>query len=159
MGNTFLNGNQTGISSTFLQTNHNAASRSYFPIPCSSPCYTVILHGPQPCCALAFQPPVSRIQLAHSTSSECQHTAWGFATAPGSFHIPQQAAPYHHLRTHQHCCAPPSTQASLRAAHSISQTLLKSCTGHTGLVWKVIFTNKMEKKILETHEQCGCMAC
>lgn len=38
--------------------------------PCSSPCYTVILHGPQPCCALAFQPPVSRIQPAHSTSSQ-----------------------------------------------------------------------------------------
>lgn len=41
-----------------------------FSIPCTSSHYTAILHGPQPCCALAFQPPVSRIQPVHSTSSE-----------------------------------------------------------------------------------------
>lgn len=76
--------------------------------------------------------------LLSPESSQCtalaqsphQHPAWGFATAPGSFHIPQQAAPYHCHWTHQRCHTPPSTQTSLRAAHSISQILLKSCTGH-----------------------------
>lgn len=34
-GNTFLYENQTGFSSTFLQTNRRATSQLYFPIPCS----------------------------------------------------------------------------------------------------------------------------
>lgn len=160
LGNIFLNGNQTGISSTFLQTSHKATPRSCFPVPCSSPCYTVILmaHSPAVPWPSSLLSPESSQGTAPAQSPH-QHT-WGFATAPGFIHIPQQAAPYHHHhQTHQRCCAPRSTQASLTAAHSISQTLIKSCAGHAGLVWKVILTNKMETKILETHEQCDCMAC
>ena len=111
--------------------------------PWSSPCYTVILHDPQPCCTLAFQSPASRIQPAHSTSSESPPAHYlGFCHCTGILPHPPTSSPIPPPPNTPHCCSLPSTQASLRAAHGISQTLLKSCTG---LVWKVIFAKKMEK--------------
>lgn len=50
--------------------------------------------------------------------------------------------------------------ASPKDCLHIAQTLLKSCTAHTGLVWKLIFPNKTnKKKIIEIRKHCSCMAC